>query len=142
MRRGVMSRPMEPPPFARAGAERLRNLIDAVLPGAQVLRVASLGPDAGALDESSKGAGYGAPLRIDLRHQGAESSVVLRTATANEFGHDRRADRAEAAILAADTFGALPRHVRVLDVGAYRDERDFVSLAGTGEFYLLTNYVT
>jgi hypothetical protein len=67
-------------------------------------------------------------------------SVVLHTATANAFGHDRRADRAAMAVLAADTFGGLPQHVEVLDVGAYARADDFVSLRGTDEFYLLTSY--
>ena len=33
----------------------------------------------------------------------------------------------------------MPRHTRVFDVGAFRGQ-DFVSLRGTGEFYLLTEY--
>jgi hypothetical protein len=139
-----MSQALEsiPAAFAHARApERLRNLVQAALPDAQIIRIEALGPDAAARDESAKGAGYGAPLRIDLWRDGVESSVVLRTATPNQFGHDRRADRAAAAILAADTFAALPRHVSVLDVGAYRGERGFVSLSETDEFYLLTSYV-
>jgi aminoglycoside phosphotransferase (APT) family kinase protein len=43
-------------------------------------------------------------------------------------------------LLAADTFAAVPRHVRALDVGAYRAEDDIVSLRGTGEFYLLSEW--
>ncbi|HEY3493031.1 MAG TPA: phosphotransferase, partial [Polyangiaceae bacterium] len=138
-----MSRPLESLPNtvgSESAAERLRNLVASALPGAQILRVRSLGPDTGSKDANAKGAGYGAPLRIDVHHEGRDTQLVLRSATANEFGHDRRADRAEAAILAADTFGALPRHVSVLDVGAYKGESEFVSLAGTGEFYLLTTY--
>jgi hypothetical protein len=77
---------------------------------------------------------------VDLIQGGLARSVVLHTATANAFGHDRRADRAAMAVLAADTFGALPRHVDVLDVGAYASVDDFVSLRGTDEFYLLTSY--
>jgi hypothetical protein len=34
------------------------------------------------------------------------------------------------------TFG----HVRALDVGAYRGDDDFVSLRGTGEFYVLSDW--
>jgi hypothetical protein len=77
---------------------------------------------------------------VDLIQHGRPRSVVLHTATANAFGHDRRSDRAAMAVLAADTFGALPRHVEVLDVGAYAKGDDFVSLRGTDEFYLLTSY--
>lgn len=120
---------------------RLRKIVDAALPGAQILRVTPLKADSAdsvSKDETAKGAGYGAPLRVELMHEGMRRALVLHTATANDFGHDRRADRAAAAILAADTFGLIAEHVAVIDVGAYRGADDFVSLAGSGEFYLLT----
>jgi hypothetical protein len=131
---------LAPAPIGKPPERRLRNLIQAALPGAQIVRVVPLKLDSAAEDESAKGAGYGAPVRVDLRVGHAERSVVLRSATANQFGHDRRADRAQATILAADTFGELPRHVSVLDYGAYRSADQFVSLAGSREFYLLTTY--
>jgi len=121
-------------------SERLQRMVEHALPGAVILKVAALGADADETGESAKGAGYGAPLRIDVQVGDERRSVVLHTATPNDFGHDRRADRAEQVLLAADTFGWLPRHVRVLDVGAYRGADDFVSLAETGEFYLLTTH--
>jgi hypothetical protein len=119
---------------------RLQRLVEAALPGARILNVEALGVDAKPSGASTKGAGYGAPLRIDLELGGARRSVVLHTATANAFGHDRRADRAAEVLLAADTFGAVPRHVKALDVGAYRGDEDFTSLRGTGEFYLLSEW--
>jgi hypothetical protein len=123
-----------------ADAQRLRRMVQTALPGAQILRIVALKPDKTSVGETTKGAGYGAPLRIDVLHAGRDKALVLHTATPNEFGHDRRADRAEEMLLAADTFGAIPSHVRVLDVGAYRGADDFVSLADTGEFYLLTTH--
>jgi hypothetical protein len=81
-------------------------------------------------------------VKVTLRDErGDTREVVWRVASANEYGHDRRADRAAATVLAADTFGCLPRHVSVLDMGAYRGSAEFVSLAGTDEFYLLTTFV-
>jgi hypothetical protein len=115
-------------------------MVQGALPGAQIVRVVALGADSAAKDETLKGAGYGVPLRIDVLRHGEASSLVLHTASANDFGHDRRADRASAVLLSADTFGLIPRHVAVLDVGAYRGADDFVSLAGTGEFYVLTTH--
>jgi hypothetical protein len=123
-----------------ANAQRLRRIVQTALPGAQIVRVVGLKADENSVGETTKGAGYGAPLRIDVIHAGREKALVLHTATPNEFGHDRRADRAEEMLLAADTFGGIPNHVRVLDVGAYRGTDDFVSLADTGEFYLLTTH--
>lgn len=119
---------------------RLQRLVEAALPGAHIVAVEALGVDTKPSGSSTKGAGYGAPLRLDLELQGERRTVVLHTATANAYGHDRRADRAAEALLAADTFGAVPRHVRALDVGAYRGEDDFVSLRGTGEFYVLSEW--
>lgn len=109
---------------------RLQGMVDRALPGAQILRVVPLGADSALTtkDETTKGAGYGVPLRLDVVHAGKESSLVLHTASANDFGHDRRADRAGAVLLAADTFSLMPRHVAVLDVGAFRGADDFVSL--------------
>jgi hypothetical protein len=119
---------------------RLRRLVAGAIPGASIVGVRALGVDVMPSGSSTKGAGYGAPLRIDLELGGARRTVVLHTATANAYGHDRRADRAAEALLAADTFGGVPRHVQVLDVGAYRGEDGFVSLRGTGEFYLLSEW--
>jgi hypothetical protein len=122
------------------GDPRLHQLVESALPGARIVHVKALGVDARPGGSSTKGVGYGAPLRIDLEVQGQPRTVVLHTATANPFGHDRRADRAAEAVLAQDTFATIPRHVQALDVGAYRGDDDFVSLRETGEFYLLSEW--
>lgn len=119
---------------------RLQQLVGAALPGARIVSVKPLGPDAEPGGGSTKGAGYGAPLRIDVVVGTEQRTVVLHTATANAFGHDRRADRAAEAVLAADTFDTIPHHVRVLDVGAYRLDGGLVSLRSTGEFYVLSEW--
>jgi hypothetical protein len=123
-------------------AMRVRRIVENRLPGAQILRVEPFRADAAASSagDTAKSGGYGVPLRIDLVAQGKPLTLVLHAASANEFGHDRRADRADEMLLAADTFDSIPNHVSVLDVGAYRGSDEFVSLAGTGEFYLLTTY--
>jgi hypothetical protein len=119
---------------------RLQRLVEGALPGARIVTVEALGVDAKPSGASTKGTGYGAPLRIDLELGGTRRIVVLHTATANAFGHDRRADRAAEALLAADTFETVPGHVRALDVGAFRGDDGFVSLHGTGEVYLLSEW--
>ena len=120
--------------------DRIQHLIEGALPGARILRVTALGADLPVSGATRKSAGYGVPLRIDLQHGGAEKSVVLHTALANGFGHDRRADRAAEALLLADTADGIENHVRVLDVGAFRREAELVSLRNTGEFYVLTEW--
>ncbi|MES1177866.1 MAG: phosphotransferase [Myxococcales bacterium] len=118
---------------------RLRQLVAQALPGAELLSAVALGADSVSHEATAKGAGYGAPLRLEVRHDGVLKAFVLHSATANPFGHERRADRAAEMLVAADTFGLLPAHTRVIDVGAYR-AAGFVSLQGCGEFYLLTEY--
>jgi len=120
----------------------LVRLVNRAVPGAKLLRVVALGADdrTRAFDSTAKVAGYGAPVRIDLEVGGEPRSLVLHQASANAFGHDRRADRAAELLLAADTFEKIPRHTRALDVGAFRASGESVSLADTGEFYLLTDY--
>jgi hypothetical protein len=125
---------------AEPGDGRLQRLIGAALPGAVITRVTPLGNDAAPEYGTTKGTGYGAPLRIDVEQAGKLRSVVLHSATANSFGHDRRSDRAAEALLAADTFGTIPGHVQVLDVGAFDFEGGVVSLRRTGEFYLLSEW--
>ncbi|HEV8244505.1 MAG TPA: phosphotransferase [Polyangiaceae bacterium] len=116
------------------------GLVRSVLNGARLLRVTPLKADTGVDGGTLKGAGYGTPIRLDVAHAGRVRSLVLHTASSNDFGHDRRADRAAEMLLAADTFPLLPNHVLALDVGAYRSGGGFVSLRDSGEFYLLTSY--
>ena len=125
----------------RAGLEAL---VRSLSPGAVVERVEPLAPDAAGVagGEDEKAFGYGRPLRVTIREAtGATRVLVFRTQTANEFGHDRRADRMEGALLAYDTFGGIPDHVRALDVGAIAEGGRLVSLRGTGEPYLVTDWV-
>src|SRR5262249_36779262 len=119
--------------FARAGAD--------LCPGWHVVEVRTLDADAGAADgDTHKSAGYGAPRRVRLADDdGRERSLVFHVATANEFGHDRRADRAAEQLLAFDTFARIPRHVRALDVGAL-GPRGLVSLGDVGELYLVSEW--
>lgn len=110
-----------------------------LVPGGRVAEAASLGGEArGAV--ARKGAGYGRPLLVTVVDPaGLPHRFVVRTASANEFGHDRRADRAAELLLAFDTFDAIPEHVRVLDVGAVTPAGPR-SLADADELYLVTTF--
>ena len=112
-------------------------------PGFRVVEVRTLAADAGTdtSDETRKAAGYGAPRRVRLHGaDGQERALVFHVATADEFGHDRRADRAAEQLLAFDTFARIPRHVRALDVGAVGPS-GLVSLRKAGELYLVTEWI-
>lgn len=121
----------------------IEKLLRALLPGAEVKDVRPLAPDSGTGegDATAKTAGYGLPLRVRVvESDGAERSLVFRTASANDFGHDRRADRAAGMLLCYDTFARIPHHVQALDVGAISSSGALVSLRDAGELYLLTTY--
>lgn len=100
-----------------------------------------LAADERPVGESAKAIGYGRPLRVDLElPDGSARQVVFHLPESNDFGHDRRSDRAQASLLAWDTFGAIPRHAAALDVGAIQENGSLVSLRRTGELYLLTEW--
>ncbi len=118
--------------------EALSALARTLFPGATVERVELLAPDAAG---EEKALGYGKPLKVTVREPGGRlRAFVFRTQASNEFGHDRRADRMEEALLAFDLFGSVPRHVRALDVGAIREDGGLLSLRSTGEAYLVTDW--
>jgi hypothetical protein len=128
----------EMPPTLPPG---LSDLIAARFPRGTIVEAQALLPDS-ARGADAKAVGYGCPYRIVVRDEGNRRwNLVFRTATANDFGHDRRSDRAEEALLAYDTFHLIPRSARMLDVGALTADGKLLSLEGSGEFYLLTEYV-
>ncbi|MFS8069755.1 MAG: hypothetical protein ACMG6S_25605, partial [Byssovorax sp.] len=109
----------------------ISELINTIAPGARVLDIAPLGSDSLAGGGTAKAKGYGVALLITMTSPeagGAPSKLVLHTAASDEFGHDRRADRAASAILAYDTYSLIPNHVRALDIGAVGSDGRLVSL--------------
>jgi len=91
---------------------------------------------------AEKAIGYGDPIKVTVREPGgATRAFVFRTEVPNEFGHDRRSDRMDEALVAWDLFNRTPRHVRALDVGAVGADGRLVSLRGTGEPYLVTEWI-
>jgi len=122
-------------PSREALTEALRRL------EGQDVEILSSSPVAGDRAETElKHIGYGEPTLVCYRSGGSERRVVFRTMLPNWFGHDRRSDRATLALLAFDTYGSLPDHVRALDVGVLDRSGDLVSLRQAGEFYLVTTY--
>ena len=124
--------------------EGLAALADRLFPGSLVVRAERLRPDASRSPsgEDEKALGYGEPIKVVVRDRdGGTHALVFRTQAANEYGHDRRADRVEGAILAYDLFAEIPGHVRALDVGLIARDGRLVSLRGAGEPYLVTDWV-
>lgn len=121
---------------------RLREHLARLFPTFQVTALEPLAPDGGASrGATTKAAGYGLPLRIRMKSASGESrELVWRVASANEFGHDRRADRAANMLLAFDDFRRTPRHIEALDVGTIGGDGELLSVRDGGEFYLITEY--
>src|SRR5262249_61682732 len=87
-----------------------------------------------------KGYGYGTPLMIDYEVSGQSRRAVLHTVTAGPFGHEHMSDRAQSLLWDYSSFNRLPRHIRSIDVGAFRRDGSAVSLGDVEEFFLLTDY--
>jgi len=122
----------------------LTRLCADIAPHCSIESITSLGPDADVEDAqgTEKAIGYGVPLRIVLRTPtGERRKLCLHTAKPDEFGHDRRADRAANMLLAYDTFCAIPHHAHAVDVGTIANDGRFISLRAGGEFYLVTEFV-
>lgn len=129
-----------------AGPPGLREHLARLYPGATVVAIEPLGPDAGAAagrtdggGSTTKAAGYGLPVRIELRDGDTARQLVWRVASANEFGHDRRADRAAVMVQAFEDFARIPQHVQAIDLGVVRGG-ELVSTRDASEHYLITSY--
>ena len=84
--------------------------------------------------------GYGAPIRLTFRVEGKTRRAVLGTMSPGPFGHEHPADRAQAMLSDYDCYGRLPRHIASLDVGAFTDDGELMSVAQAKEFFLLTEW--
>lgn len=120
---------------------RLREHLARLYPDHEVAAVEPMGPDSGATRSSTtKVAGYGRPVRVVLTRGGEVLELVWRVATANEFGHDRRSDRAANLILAYDDFARVPGHVAPIDLGMIGADGELISIRDGVEPYLLTTF--
>ena len=115
--------------------------LESLFPGSRVTSARRLGDDAHPEGETAKELGYGSVVKVALAlPDGGARTLVVHVPRPDEFGHDRRADRVAAVVLALDDFGAVPRHVRAIDAGVMRAGAVPVSLRDTGEPYLVTEW--
>ncbi len=91
-------------------------------------------------DHEIKGYGYGTPVQIDYESGGRRFRAVLHTISPGPFGHEHMADRAGMLLWDHSAFNRLPRHVRSIDAGAFRQDGSAISLGGAEEFFVLTEY--
>ncbi len=119
--------------------EAVGRVLSRVFPGARVVRSVPL-DGIGASAVARKEGGYARAWRVSASDDaGRVRDFVFRTAAGDEFGHDRRSDRAANLLLAFDTFPAIPDHVLALDVG-FEVNGGLQTLRDAGEPYLVTSY--
>jgi hypothetical protein len=91
-------------------------------------------------EQADKRYGYGMPLRVDYELEGRPRRAVIETVRPGPFGHEHMADRAQSLLWAHRAFGALPRHVASLDVGAVRASGELVPLGTAEELFMLADF--
>src|SRR5487761_1100787 len=87
--------------------------------------------------------GYGVPYLVVYKTQGKrKESIISSMRIGKGFGHDFRADRVDNLVLSYDTWGDLPKHCKVQDLGAFgKKDSLMISLGRAGEFFLLRQKV-
>ena len=120
-------------PSARRFSEYLSRVFGAA-PGS--VRLTPLG-------RGSHGRGY----RARFIRDGIGRNVIIKTLDKNiGLGHDYPADRASVFLLATESYGKFPSHVKALDVLSLQGDGALKSIAGGHEYYLImeegegTNY--
>ena len=134
--KGCREMPWERPrlkPSARRFSEYLSGVFGAA-PGS--VRLTPLG-------RGSHGRGY----RARFIRDGVGRNVIIKTLDKNiGLGHDYPADRASVFLLASESYGKFPSHVKALDVLSLQGDGALKSIAGGHEYYLImeegegTNY--
>jgi hypothetical protein len=104
----------------------------------RILRLSPLGETAGT--GAAKEYGYGTPVLIEYEVAGEPRKAVLETMSPGPFGHEHMADRAQMILWDHVSYNSLPRHVRSLDVGAFRKDGGLASLGEVDELFLLVEY--
>jgi hypothetical protein len=87
-----------------------------------------------------KSYGYGTPILIEYVAGGVREKAVLHTVKPGPFGHEHMSDRAQSLLWDHSAFNTLPKHVRSIDVGAFRHDQSAISLGDVEEFFTLTTY--
>ena len=120
----------------------IRRHFERLYPDCQIVAIEQLAPDSGATAAATeKRAGYGVPVRVSLADaRGQRRELVWRTASANEFGHDRRSDRVAAIVQSYEDFAATPGHIAALDLGFVGNDGTLRSVRDAGEPYLITSF--
>ncbi|MGB9715400.1 MAG: phosphotransferase family protein [Thermodesulfovibrionales bacterium] len=80
---------------------------------------------------------HGAGYLLKIESGGATKSYVLKDLAPEGLGHDYPSDRAGVFLLALDTYGKLPKHVKAIDVISMKQDGTMKSIGGGVEYFLL-----
>ncbi|MEW6571422.1 MAG: phosphotransferase [Nitrospirota bacterium] len=96
------------------------------------------GPNARLLEFKRLGAGvHGAGFLLTIETIEGIKSYALKDLAPEGLGHDYPSDRAAVFLLANDTYGKLPRHIKAIDVIAMKEGGAMKSIGGGVDYFLL-----
>jgi len=98
----------------------------------------SFGPSVRLIEFKRLGAGvHGAGFLLEIETADGIKSFALKDLSSEGLGHDYPSDRAAVFLLANNTYGKLPRHIKAFDVIAMREDGTMKSIGGGVEYFLL-----
>jgi aminoglycoside phosphotransferase (APT) family kinase protein len=96
------------------------------------------GPSVRLLEFKRLGAGvHGAGFLLKIETEEGKRSYVLKDLAPEGLGHDYPSDRAAVFLLAQETYGKLPKHVKAIDVISMKEDGTMKSIGGGVEYFLL-----
>lgn len=96
------------------------------------------GPSAKLLEFQRLGAGvHGAGFLLKIETEEGIKSHVLKDLAPEGLGHDYPSDRAAVFLLAQETYGRLPKHVKAIDVISMKEDGTMKSIGGGVDYFLL-----
>jgi len=100
------------------------------------------GSSARLLEFKRLGAGvHGAGFLVEIETEDGRRSFVLKDLSPEGLGHDYPSDRAAVFLMAQETYGKLPKHVKAIDVIAMKEDGTMKSIGGGIEYFLLMEKV-
>lgn len=80
---------------------------------------------------------HGTGFLVTLDTEEGEKTYVLKDIAPGGLGHDYPSDRAAVLLLALDTYGGLPRHVKAVEVLSLQRDGTLKSVGGGKDYFLL-----
>ncbi|MDI6890536.1 MAG: phosphotransferase [Thermodesulfovibrionales bacterium] len=96
------------------------------------------GPSVRLLEFERLGAGvHGTGFLLTIETEEGRRSYVLKDLSPEGLGHDYPSDRAAVFLLANETYGKLPRHIKAIDVITIKENGTMKSTGGGVDYFLL-----